>query len=185
MILKILLLLLLLRLHDFSTICFSLKKLFLNCTRNSPIRVNKVNSKTLQMDTNYFCSVKKKYISPVKKFSLKGMNEDDENSESFKNHLTNTNIFRNKYNYIPSVDEVKTDIENFKKEKSFYFTEHSILEVVSIENNIVVINIEGMFFEDINVVFAEVTKYLLSKHLGILGVHPYNIKSLNIGKGEI
>ncbi|SOV17984.1 conserved Plasmodium protein, unknown function [Plasmodium sp. DRC-Itaito] len=102
---------------------------------------------------------------------------DDEKKQPF---INNSNIFRNKYNYIPTFDEVKKDIETFKKDYPYYFTEHSILELIRIENNIVVINIEGQFFEDINVVFAEVTKYLLSKYMGILGVHPYNIRNLNI-----
>ncbi|SBT39739.1 hypothetical protein POVWA1_040660 [Plasmodium ovale wallikeri] len=105
---------------------------------------------------------------------------EDENVEPVRN----TNIFRNKYNYIPSMEEVREDISIFKKEKSFYFTEHSILELINIENNIIVLNIEGKFFEDINVVFAEVTKYLLNKYLAILGVHPYNIKSLNLRSDE-
>ncbi|ETW40642.1 hypothetical protein PFAG_04837 [Plasmodium falciparum Santa Lucia] len=107
---------------------------------------------------------------------------DDEKKQPF---INNSNIFRNKYNYIPTFDEVKKDIEIFKKDYPYYFTEHSILELIRIENNIVVINIEGQFFEDINVVFSEVTKYLLNKYMGILGVHPYNIRNLNIRGNEM
>ncbi|KYN94922.1 hypothetical protein PRSY57_1348900 [Plasmodium reichenowi] len=107
---------------------------------------------------------------------------DDEKKQPF---INNSNIFRNKYNYIPTFDEVKKDIEIFKKDYPYYFTEHSILELIRIEDNIVVINIEGQFFEDINVVFSEVTKYLLNKYMGILGVHPYNIRNLNIRGNEM
>ncbi|CAA9989835.1 conserved Plasmodium protein, unknown function [Plasmodium knowlesi strain H] len=179
MILKFLLLLFL---HRFAGKCFSLKRSFLSSPRNSPVLLYGANSKALQNGSNYFfCAVKRKHPAGSNKFSLREKKED-ENTEPSRKFSPNSNIFRNKYNCIPSLQEVKADIENFKREKSFYFTEHSILEAINVENNIVVVNIEGMFFEDINVVFAEVTKYLLNKHLGILGVHPYNIKSLNIEK---
>ncbi|KJP86263.1 hypothetical protein AK88_04077 [Plasmodium fragile] len=176
--------LLLLFLYRFAGKCFTLNRPHLSSPRNSPVLLYGPNSKTLQNRSNYFfCAAKKKQPADSNKFSLREKKED-ESTEPSRNIFSNSNIFRNKYNYIPSLQEVKADIENFKREKSFYFTEHSILEAISVENNIVVVNIEGMFFEDINVVFAEVTKYLLNKHLGILGVHPYNIKSLNIETGE-
>ncbi|CRH01593.1 conserved Plasmodium protein, unknown function [Plasmodium relictum] len=151
---------------------------------------NKINSHFLYYikkgnylkTNNKFYYVKTKKNVSDNKFNLNEKKEDD--IIPFINNSKNKNIFRNKYNYIPSLDEVKEDIENFKKEKSFYFTEHSILELINIEDNIIVINIEGKFFEDINVVFSEITKYLLDKYIGILGIHPYNIKSLNI-KNEI
>ncbi|SOV81425.1 conserved Plasmodium protein, unknown function [Plasmodium sp. gorilla clade G3] len=124
---------------------------------------------------------KKKKFTYNRNKKLRDSN-DDEKKQPF---INNSNIFRNKYNYIPTFDEVKKDIETFKKDYPYYFTEHSILELIRIENNIVVINIEGQFFEDINVVFSEVTKYLLNKYMGILGVHPYNIRNLNIRGNEM
>ncbi|KAI4836299.1 hypothetical protein MKS88_004089 [Plasmodium brasilianum] len=148
----------------------------------TPFQLYIVHSNILKGGNKYFYVIKKEHISK-NKFNIRE-NNDDGNIEPFKNRSLNSNIFRNKYNYIPSMDEVKEDIENFKRDHSFYFTEHSILELINIENNIIVLNIEGKFFEDINVVFAEVTKYLLNKHLGILGVHPYNIKALNIKQSE-
>ncbi|CAD2098153.1 hypothetical protein YYG_03223 [Plasmodium vinckei petteri] len=164
----------------FSTItlkCLSWNVSFLKGKNNSLYNNNfAISLKNLKNNNIFLHTIKKKYISD-KKFSLKE-NNDEENIQP--NNKINSNIFRNQYNYIPTKDEVKETLENFKKEKSFYFTEHSILELINIENNIIVLNIEGKFFEDINVVFSEVTRYLLEKYAGILGVNPYNIKSLNI-----
>ncbi|CRG95205.1 conserved Plasmodium protein, unknown function [Plasmodium gallinaceum] len=156
--------------------CYTLKIRYIKNQVNSHFLCYIKKGNYLNSSNKHFY-IRKKNISN-NKFNLNEKKEDD--ILPFINNSKNHNIFRNKYNYIPSVDEVKSDIENFKKEKSFYFTEHSILELINIEDNIVVINIEGKFFEDINVVFTEITKYLLDKYLGILGVHPYNIKSLNI-----
>ncbi|VWU49876.1 conserved protein, unknown function [Hepatocystis sp. ex Piliocolobus tephrosceles] len=126
---------------------------------------------------NYFI-LKKKQLSRTK---LNQTNDENYNKDThFFNNSINKNIFRNKYNCLPGLDEVKEQIEQFKKKNSFYFTEHSILELIKIENNIIVLNIEGKFYEDINVVFAQVTKHLLETYVSILGVLPYNINTLNL-----
>ncbi|ETB62573.1 hypothetical protein YYC_00300 [Plasmodium yoelii 17X] len=170
----------------FSTItlkCLSWNVTFLKGKNNSLCNNNfAINSKILKKNNTFFLhTIKKKYISE-KKFNLRENNNED-NIQS--NNKTNSNIFRTQYNYIPTKEEVKETLENFKKEKSFYFTEHSILELINIENNIIILNIEGKFFEDINIVFSEITRYLLDKYMGILGVNPYNIKSLNIKSGDL